>query len=149
MKPIDTTPAGQNEFLSFDFELQHPPEKVWRALTNPVLLAEWLLPVIDYELVKGKTFTFKSQPMPGWDGLVHAKFLEIEARSKLAYAWKVGELETTVTFELAATPTGTKVKLVQSGFKEHQKQNWGGARYGWRMMGEKLFNVLSTMGEES
>lgn len=145
MKPIDTTPAGQTQLLSFDFELQHPPEKVWRALTNPVLLSEWLLPVIDFELAKGKSFTFKAPPQPGWDGLVHAKLLEIEVHAKLAYSWQVGELETLVTFELSPSPTGTKVKLVQSGFKEHQKQNWGGARYGWRMMGEKLFNVLATM----
>lgn len=145
MKPIDTTPPAQTEFISFDFELAHPPEKVWRALTNPVLLADWLLPVVDFELEKGKPFTLKAPPQPGWDGLVNARFLEIEPQKQLSYSWQVGDIETVVTFSLSQSESGTRVKLVQSGFKEHQKQNWGGARYGWRMMGEKLFTVLSTM----
>jgi uncharacterized protein YndB with AHSA1/START domain len=47
-----------------------------------------------------------------------------------------------VTFTLTPTASGTILSLVQSGFKPHQKQNWGGARYGWNMMGGKLVELL-------
>ncbi len=73
------------------------PEEVWRALTHPVLLAEWLLPVVDLK-----------------DG----------------------------TFTLTPTASGTRLCPVQSGFKPDQKQNFGGARYGWKMMGGKLADLL-------
>jgi uncharacterized protein YndB with AHSA1/START domain len=145
MTLIDTTAQSQTESLSLEFELQHLPEKVWRALTDPVLLTEWLLPVIDFKLEPGAAFTFKTQPYPGWDGTVNCRILEIEAHKKLSYAWVVGDmvLDTVVTFTLTPTASGTRMTLVQSGFKPDQKQNFGGARYGWKMMGEKLIDLLA------
>ena len=142
MTLTDTTAQSQTESLSFDFDLHHAPEKVWRALTDPVLLAEWLLPVIGLELKAGAAFTFKAEPKPGWDGVVNCQFLEIEAHRKLSWKWVVGDIDTVVTFTLTPTASGTRLSLVQSGFKPHQKQNRGGARYGWRMMGEKLVDLL-------
>ena len=65
MTPIDKTAPSQTESLSFDFDLQHSPEKVWRALTDPELLAEWLLPVVGFRTEPGAAFTFKTQPYPG------------------------------------------------------------------------------------
>ena len=59
---VEDTAPSQNESLSFEFDLHHAPEKVWRALTDPVLLADWLLPVIDLKLERGAAFTFKTQP---------------------------------------------------------------------------------------
>jgi uncharacterized protein YndB with AHSA1/START domain len=143
MKPIDTTAAGQSAALSFQFDLQHAPEKVWRALTEPKLLAEWLLPAIDLTLAVGSAFTFKSQPYPGWDGIVHCRMLAIDAPRTLSYAWVVGEMDTVVTFTLTPTATGTRLSLVHSGFKPTQKQNFGGARYGWTAMGGKLIELLA------
>jgi uncharacterized protein YndB with AHSA1/START domain len=121
----------------------HAPEKVWRALTDPVLLAEWLLPVLDLKLEPGAVFTFKSQPQPGWDGTVNCRFIEIEAHSKLSWRWVVGDIDTVVTFTLTPTTSGTRLSLVQSGFRPDQKQNFGGARYGWKMMGGKLVSLLA------
>ena len=143
MTAVDTTPQSQTEAISFEFDLQHAPEKVWRALTDPALLAEWLLPVIDLKLAPGASFTFKTQPQPGWDGTVDCRFVEIEANRKLSYTWVVGDfLDTVVTFTLTPTASGTRLSLVQSGFREDQKKNWGGARYGWKMMGGKLVDLL-------
>ena len=145
MNPLDTTAPRQTESLSFEFDLHHAPEKVWRALTDPVLLAEWLLPVVDLDLglAPGAAFTFKTQPLPGWDGTVRCRILESEARRKLSYAWVVGdmELDTVVTFTLTPTASGTRLSLVQSGFAPDQKQNFGGARYGWKSMGGKLVDL--------
>ena len=144
MTTIDKTVPTQTESISFEFDLRHSPEKVWRALTDPALLAEWLLPVLDFKLEPGAAFTFKTQPYPGWDGTVNCGILEVEARKKLSYTWVVGDmLDTVVTFTLVPTASGTRLSLVQSGFKPEQKQNFGGARYGWNMMGEKLFDLLA------
>ncbi|MBX3128257.1 MAG: SRPBCC domain-containing protein [Polyangiaceae bacterium] len=143
MNPIDKTDRSQTDSISFEFDLQHSPEKVWRALTDPVLLSEWLLPVVELELEPGAAFTFTAPPQPGWDGVVNCQLREIEPHSKLSWAWVVGELDTVVTFTLTPTTSGTHLSLVQSGFKPEQKQNFGGARYGWRMMGQKLVDLLA------
>jgi uncharacterized protein YndB with AHSA1/START domain len=139
---IDTTARSQTESLSFEFDLPHSPQKVWRALTDPVLLAEWLLPVVDLKLEPGAAFTFKTQPYPGWDGTVNCRVLEIETYKKISYAWVVVDMDTVVTFTLTPTASGTRLSLVQSGFRADQKQNFGGARYGWKMMGGKLVDLL-------
>ena len=145
MTLIDTTAPSQTESIAFEFDFPHPREKVWRALTDPVLLAEWLLPVVDLKLEPGAAFTFKTQPYPGWEGTVSCRLLESEAQRKLSYTWVVGdmELDTVVTFTLTPTASGTRLDLVQSGFKPSQKQNFGGARYGWKMMGGKLVDLLA------
>ncbi len=146
MNPIDKTAPSQNESISFEFELHHSPEKVWRALTDPVLLTEWLLPVIELKLEPGAAFTFKTQPQPGWDGIVNCRFLEIEAHRKLSWSWIVGDIDTVATFTLTPTASGTRLSLVHSGFRPDQKQNFGGARYGWKMMGGKLVDLLAGLG---
>ena len=147
MTLTDSTAQSQTETIALEFDLHHAPEKVWRALTAPDLLAEWLLPVVDLdlELEPGNAFTFKTQPQPGWDGTVNCRFLEIEAPRKLSYAWVVGDdwLDTVVTFTLTPTPSGTHLSLVHSGFKADQKRNFAGARYGWKMMGGKLVDLLA------
>ncbi|HYO93954.1 MAG TPA: SRPBCC domain-containing protein [Polyangiaceae bacterium] len=148
MTVIDTTDAAQTDSISFEFDLHHSPAKVWRALTEPALLAQWLLPVLeDLKLDPGAAFTFKTQPYPGWDGTVNCKLIEIEPQRKLSYTWTVPFLDTVVTFTLTPTPAGTRLSLVQSGFKPDQKQNFGGARYGWNMMGGKLVDLLAGLPE--
>jgi uncharacterized protein YndB with AHSA1/START domain len=61
---------GQTESITFEFELHHSPEKVWRALTDAELLAEWLLPVVVLKLEPDAAFTLKAPPQPNWDGIV-------------------------------------------------------------------------------
>ena len=76
---------------------------------------------------------------------MNCRILEFEAHRKLSYTWVVGDMEinTVVTFTLAPTPLGTRLSLVQSGFRPDQKQNFGGARYGWKVMGGKLVELLA------
>jgi uncharacterized protein YndB with AHSA1/START domain len=143
MNPIDKTAPSQTESISFEFDLHHVPEKVWRALTDPALLKEWLLPVIGLKLEPGAAFTFKTQAYPGWDGIVNCRMLEIEAHKKISYAWTVPFLDTVVSFTLTPTAAGTRRSLVQSGYKEDQKKEFGGARYGWKLMGGKLADLLA------
>jgi len=145
MSAIDKTDPTQSETLAFEFDLNHSPDKVWRALTDPALLAEWLLPVAQGSLEPGASFIFKTQPYPGWDGTVNCRVLEMDAPRKLRYAWAVPFLDTVVTFTLTPTPSGTRLSLVQSGFTSDQKREFGGARYGWNMMGGKLIDLLARL----
>ena len=138
----DPTPSPTKS-LSLEFDLKHMPEKVWRALTDPALLAEWLLPVVEFKLEPGAAFIFQTQPYPGWDGTVSCRILEIETHRKLSYVWSVPFLDTVVTFTLTPTATGTRLSIVQSGFKPEQKQELGGSRYGWNMMTERLIELLA------
>ena len=145
MTLVEKTARSQGESISFEFDLHHAPEKVWRALTEPTLLAEWLLPVVALQLEPGAAFTFKTQAYPGWDGTVNCRFVEIETHRKLVYTWSVPFLDTVVTFTLTPTASGTRLSILQAGFKPDQKREFGGARYGWKMMGGKLVDVLARM----
>jgi uncharacterized protein YndB with AHSA1/START domain len=145
MTLTDTTTQSPPDSISFEFDLPHSPQKVWRALTDPALLAEWLLPVTDLKLEPGAAFRFTTDPYPGWDGTVHCRLVEIEALRRLSYTWSVPFLDTVVTFTLTPTAGGTHLTLVQSGFTTGQKQERGGARYGWTIMGEKLVALLASV----
>ena len=143
MTVIDETPDGQHARVAFVLDLAHPPEKVWRALTTPELVDRWLLPTVNMKLEAGAAFQFAAPPQEGWDGKVDCTCLEVTPHERLSYAWVVGDLDTVVTFTLTPTPAGTSLKIVQDGFTEGQKRNFGGARYGWRMMTGQLEAVLA------
>lgn len=147
MSVTDKTAPSQTDTLTFEIDLHHAPEKVWRAITDPALLAEWLLPAVNFKLDPGAAFTLKAPSFPGWDGTVSCRMIEIEAQKKLSYAWVVGDmaLDTVVTFTLTPTASGTRLSLVQSGFKPEHKLNFGGARYGWKMMAGKLVDLLAKL----
>lgn len=93
----------------------HPPKKVWRALTDSNAIAEWLMEN-DFELRIGHQFTLRTDPGPGFDGIVHCEVLRIEDERLLAYSWKGGPIDTEIEFQLAATATGTRLSIRQSGF---------------------------------
>ena len=143
MTLADKPASAPRDSLVMELDLPHHPEKVWRALTDPVLLAEWLLPVVGLELRPGTAFTLQAPPQPGWDGNVRCQLVEIEAQRKLSYTWVVGDIDTVVTFTLTPTASGTHLSLVQSGFQPDQKQNLGGARYGWKLMTGRLRDLLA------
>lgn len=147
MTVIDNTARGQTDTVSLELDLRHRPEKVWRAITDPVLLEEWLLPATGFTLEPGGAFTLQAPSFPDWDGTVRCRVVEVEQHRRLRYTWVVGEMEldTVVTFTLTPTDTGTRLSLEQSGFKPTQKQNFGGARYGLKMMSEKLVVLLDKL----
>jgi uncharacterized protein YndB with AHSA1/START domain len=74
---------------------------------------------------------------------VRCRLVEIDPHRKLSYTWSVPFLDTVVTFTLTPTAFGTRLSLVQSGFTPDQKKERGGARYGWKMMGGKLVDLLA------
>ena len=80
---------AETKSFSMEYGLPHPPEKVWRALTEPKLLAAWLM-VTDLRPLVGNSFTFKADPTPWWDGIVHCEVLELDLHQRLRYSWRSG-----------------------------------------------------------
>lgn len=111
--------------ITIERELPFPAEKIWRALTQPHLLEEWLMkndfaPVLDHE------FSFRAE----W-GAVEGRVLEIEPQRKLSYTWGDHNLRSTVTWTLAPTHTGTLLRMEQTGFRRDQPRYFQGAKAGW------------------
>lgn len=102
--------------LRLEYVYPHPPEKVWRALTDSKAIAEWLMPN-DFEPRVGHKFQLRTDPQPGFDGIVHCEVLEIDEPRRLSYSWKGGPIDTVLTFTLEPVPDGTRLKVVQSGFE--------------------------------
>lgn len=94
----------------------HPRERVWRALTDRELLGRWLMPN-DFEPQVGHRFTFRTEPGPGFDGIVHCEVLELVEPERLVISWKGGPLDTVVTFRLEEHPQGTRFTLEHAGFR--------------------------------
>ena len=125
-------------------ELPFPPEKVWRALTPPHLLREWLMRPDGFEPTGGRPFSLSGD----W-GSVQCQVLEVEANRRLSYRWDHShdeaafDLRSTVTFTLAAIPGGTRLRVEQAGFRPDQPRAFGGARAGWPQHLENLERALT------
>ena len=133
--------APETRTLVMEKEMPHPPEKVWRALTETSLLDEWLLKN-DFQPVVGHKFTFRNQPVAGWDGVINCEVLAVEPRRRLSYTWSSLGVDLVTTWTLAPTSSGTLVRMEQSGFRADQKQAYGGAQYGWQRFFGSLERVL-------
>jgi len=105
--------------ITMTTELPARPEHVWRALTEPAALAEWLMPVEGFEPVPGRRFRLRAAPMPGWDGVVNCEVLEVDAPRRLSYKWQGSRMRTAtvVTWTLTSLPDGrTRLHLHHDGF---------------------------------
>jgi len=111
--------------------MPHPPEKIWRALTEGPLIKEWLMDN-DFQPVVGHSFQFRSTPVPNWNGLIDSKVLVVEPNKKLSYSWGSLGLESAVTWTLTPTDAGTHVRMEQTGFGADQDAAYKGANYGWQ-----------------
>ncbi len=80
-----------------------PPERVWRALTDPDAIARWLMRN-DFRPQVGHKFQFQAQPMPGWDGIIDCEVVELDEPRRLAYTWNSRGMNTAVTWTLEAVP---------------------------------------------
>jgi uncharacterized protein YndB with AHSA1/START domain len=125
--------------------LPHPPEKVWRALTQTALLEDWLMKN-DFQPTVGRSFTFRAQPMPHWNGVVECEVLAVEPHRRLSYSWNAaGGLRTTVAWTLTAVEGGTRLRLEQSGFGPQDDNNYKGAAYGWQRNLEALEKTIARL----
>ena len=109
----------------------HAPEKLWRALTEPALLTEWLLRN-DFLPEIGREFQFRNEPVGGWDGVIDCKVLALDPLQRLAYSWRAFGHESTVEFTLTRADGGTHLRMEHSGFRANQQAAYQGAQYGWQ-----------------
>ena len=116
--------------LVIEREMPHPPEKIWRALTQGPLIEEWLMKN-DFQPVVGHAFNFRSTPVPGWNGIIAGEVLLIEPNSRLSYSWSTMGMNSVVTWTLTPTKAGTHVRMEQTGFRSEQDAAYKGATYGW------------------
>lgn len=124
-------------------DFPHPPEKLWRALTQPHLMEEWLMKN-DFQPAVGHKFNLRGD----WGGVLDCEVLTVDPNRTLAYSWNHAHddaafnLNSVVTFTLTPTEAGTHLRVEQAGFRPDQKQAFGGAQYGWQNFLGKLEDVL-------
>ena len=125
-------------------DIAHPPEKIWRELTEPHLIAEWLMKN-DFRPDVGHRFNLRGE----WGGVLDCEVLDIEPHRTLSYSWNFThddaafDLRSIVTFTLTPTAAGTHLRVEQSGFRPEQKQAFGGAKLGWQQFLQKLETLVA------
>ena len=142
-----TGAATETRSVVVERDMPYPPERLWRALTQPHLIEEWLMKN-DFQPVVGHRFNLSGE----WGGVLDCEVLAIEPNRSLSYTWDFAhedpafDLKSVVTFTLTPTQTGTTLRMEQSGFGPDQKQAYGGAHAGWKGFFEKLEQVLARAG---
>ena len=139
-----TSAATEIRAVVVERDVAHPPEKLWRALTQPHLIEEWLMKN-DFAPTVGHRFNLRGD----WGGVLDCEVLVVEPNRELSYTWNFKHndaafnLESVVTFTLTPTSTGTRLRMEQVGFRPDQRQAFGGAHAGWKQFFEKLEQVLA------
>jgi uncharacterized protein YndB with AHSA1/START domain len=131
-------------------EMPHPPEKIWRALTNSALIADWLM-ANDFAPEVGRRFQFRATPVPGWSGITNCEVTEVDPPRRLAYAWGDGSesasgLRTLVAWTLSPTANGTLVRMEQSGFRPEDEGGYQAMSGGWPRILAGLERVAGEAG---
>jgi uncharacterized protein YndB with AHSA1/START domain len=141
-----STPASATLSVVVEREVPFPPQKVWRALTQPHLIEQWLMKN-DFQPAVGHRFNLRGD----WGGVLDCEVLVIEPNKTLSYTWNFAHddaaysLKSVVTFTLIPSATGTHLRMEQSGFRPDQKQAYGGAKSGWQEFFTKLEQVLARL----
>lgn len=136
--------ATETRSVVVEREIAFPPEKLWRALTQPHLIEEWLMKN-DFQPVVGHSFNLRGE----WGGVLDCEVLAVEPHRTLSYTWNYTHddaayaLKSVVTFTLTPTSAGTHLRMEQAGFRTDQKQALGGASHGWRQFFDKLEQVVA------
>ena len=134
-------PAASTRTLVIERVFPHPPEKLWRALTENQLIAQWLLKN-DFEPEVGRSFQFRNEPMPSWDGVIDCEVLVVDPLRRLSYSWSALGLDSVVLWTLTPAAGGTHVRMEHSGFRADQQAAYQGANYGWQKFLGALERVL-------
>ena len=132
-----TMTSTETRTVTVEREIAYPPEKIWRALTQPHLIAEWLMKN-DFAPVPGHGFTLSGD----W-GSVDCAVIEVEPNRSLSYSWDAMGLESIVTWTLSPSGTGTRLRMEQAGFRPDQEQAYQGAKFGWQKFFANLEQVLA------
>lgn len=137
-----TSSATEIRSVVVERDVPHPPEKIWRALTQPHLIEDWLMKN-DFSPVAGHRFSLRVDPQPHWDGVIACEVRIVEPNRTLSYSWAALGLDSVVTWTLTPIPAGTRLRMEQAGFRPDQPQAYTGARHGW----QKFFAGLESLLE--
>ena len=135
-------PSTETRSVVVEREMPHPPEKLWRALTQPHLIEEWLMKN-DFKPDMGHRFHLRMEPQQSWNGVIDCEVVEIDPNRTLSHTWAAMGVGTAVTFTLTPTAAGTHLRVEQSGFGRDQAQAYAGATYGWKNFLGKLDQLLA------
>ena len=130
-------PATETLTVTVERDIPHPPEKIWRALTQPHLIEEWLMKN-DFSASVGHKFKLSGD----W-GAASCEVLEIDPPRTLSYTWNAMGLESVVTFTLTKSAGGTHLRMDQAGFRPDQQQAYQGAQWGWNKFLTTLEQVVA------
>lgn len=133
-----TDAAAETLSVVVERTFAHPPERIWRALTEPHLVSEWLMKN-DFKAETGHSFSLEAD----W-GRVDCKVLALEPNRRISYAWDTKDLRSTVTFTLTPSSDGTLLRMEQEGFQQHQQPYYRGASVAW----PKFIDALERVVEE-
>jgi uncharacterized protein YndB with AHSA1/START domain len=112
--------TARRHVLRVEQLLPCPPGRVWRALTDPDLIARWLMPN-DFKLEAGHRFAISSDPIRrcGLGGTGHCEVLAFDEGKMLRIAWVAAEsmrgLDSAVTFTVAPEGAGTRLLIEHDG----------------------------------
>jgi uncharacterized protein YndB with AHSA1/START domain len=132
-----TNPATETRSVVVERDIAFPPEKIWRALTQPHLIEEWLMKN-DFKPVVDHRFRFSAD----W-GAVDCEVTAVEPNRTLSYSWAAHGLESVVTWTLTPKGNGTHLRMEQSGFRPDQQQAFQGAKFGWQKFFASLEQVVA------
>lgn len=108
-----TLTAANDDDIVVECDLPAAPDKVWRALTVPELVARWLLPNSMGAARPGEQFEFDGS-RHGLSGRIDCKVLEAEPGQRLSYDWREADgTSSVVTFELIPREDGTRLRITQ------------------------------------
>ena len=136
--------AAATRSVVVEREFPFPPERLWRALTQPHLIEEWLMKN-DFKPSVGHHFNLRGD----WGGVLDCEVLAVEPDRVLSYTWNHAHenaafaLNSVVTFTLTPTNKGTRLRMEQAGFRADQRQAFGGANAGWQTFFGNLEQVLT------
>lgn len=146
----DTT--ADSRTVEIDQFYPHPPQRVWRALTTPELMARWLMEPTGFAPVIGTRFSFRTQPMPAanFSGEIACEVIEVVDGERLTISWAdahTGEpAGWLVSWTLHAEGSGTRVILRHSGFDpddDVQRRARTIMGNGWARIADQLGMVLN------
>jgi uncharacterized protein YndB with AHSA1/START domain len=130
-------PATETRSVIVERDIPFPPEKIWRALTQPHLIEEWLMKN-DFEPVVGHRFDLRAD----W-GSVDCQVLTIEPNKTLSYTWAAYGTRECCHLDPHPDEQGTHLRMEQSGFRPDQPQAYQGAKHGWQRFFANLEQVLA------
>jgi uncharacterized protein YndB with AHSA1/START domain len=134
-------PEERTQSVVVERTFAHTPERLWRALTQPALLTQWLLKT-DFAPEIGREFQFRNEPVGGWDGVIECKVLALEPLQRLMFSWRAFGLVSTVEFTLTPAEGGTHLRMEHAGFHTNQEAAYQGAQHGWQMFLGNLERLL-------